>query len=69
MSVSVIPALESSHLASHAPIAKLSISIPLGRNSEQAAVQSVRCGLPPRAKRASSSTSSRISTRTSRMMP
>jgi transcriptional regulator GlxA family with amidase domain len=51
MSVSVIPALESSHLASHAPIAKLSISIPLGRISEQAAVQSVRCGLPPRAKR------------------
>jgi transcriptional regulator GlxA family with amidase domain len=51
MSVSVIPAQESSHLASHAAIAKLSISIPLGRTSEQAVVQCVRRGLPPRAKR------------------
>ena len=50
MSVAVTPAQESSHLAGRAPIAKLSISIPLGRTSEQAAVQCVRCGLPPRAK-------------------
>ncbi|MFZ2077660.1 MAG: AraC family transcriptional regulator [Xanthobacteraceae bacterium] len=50
MSVAVIPAQESSHLAGRAPIAKLSISIPLGRTSEEAAVQCVRCGLPPRAK-------------------
>jgi AraC family transcriptional regulator len=51
MSVSVIPAQESSHLASYAPIAKPSNSIPPGRISERAAVQCVRCGLPPRAKR------------------
>jgi transcriptional regulator GlxA family with amidase domain len=50
MSVSVIPAQESSHLASHAAIEILSHSVPLGRASEQAAAQRVRCGLPPRAK-------------------
>jgi len=51
MLVSVIPAQEeSSHLATHAPIAKQSNS-PLERISEQAAVQCLRCGLPPRAKR------------------
>jgi hypothetical protein len=50
MSVSVIPAQESSHLASHAAIEILSHSVPLGRASEQAAVQCVRCGLPPRTK-------------------
>jgi transcriptional regulator GlxA family with amidase domain len=48
VSVSVIPAQESSHLASHAAIEILSHSVPLGR--EQAAAQRVRCGLPPRAK-------------------
>jgi transcriptional regulator GlxA family with amidase domain len=50
VSVSVIPAQESSHLASHAAIEILSHSVPLGRASEQAAAQRVRCGLPPRAK-------------------
>jgi hypothetical protein len=50
MSVSVIPAQESSHLASHAAIEILSHSVPLGRASEPAAAQRVRCGLPPRAK-------------------
>ena len=50
MSVSVIPAQESSHLASHAAIEILSHSVPLGRASEQAAAQRVRCGLPPRVK-------------------
>jgi transcriptional regulator GlxA family with amidase domain len=50
VSVSVIPAQESSHLASHAAIEILSHSVPLGRASEPAAAQRVRCGLPPRAK-------------------
>jgi transcriptional regulator GlxA family with amidase domain len=50
VSVSVIPAQESSHLASHAATEILSHSVPLGRASEQAAAQRVRCGLPPRAK-------------------
>ena len=50
MSVSVIPAQQPSHLASHAAIEILSHSVPLGRASEQAAAQRVRCGLPPRAK-------------------
>jgi transcriptional regulator GlxA family with amidase domain len=50
VSASVIPAQESSHLASHAAIEILSHSVPLGRASEQAAAQRVRCGLPPRAK-------------------
>jgi transcriptional regulator GlxA family with amidase domain len=50
VSVSVIPAQESSHLASHAAIEILSHGVPLGRASEQAAAQRVRCGLPPRAK-------------------
>jgi transcriptional regulator GlxA family with amidase domain len=50
VSVSVMPAQESSHLASHAAIEILSHSVPLGRASEQAAAQRVRCGLPPRAK-------------------
>jgi transcriptional regulator GlxA family with amidase domain len=48
MSVSVIPAQESPHLASHAAIEILSHSNPLGR--VQAAVQYVRSGLPPRAR-------------------
>ena len=50
MSVSVIPAQEPSHLASHAAIEILSHSVPLGRAGEQSAAQRVRCGLPPRAK-------------------
>jgi transcriptional regulator GlxA family with amidase domain len=50
MSVSVIPAHEPSHLASHAAIEILSHSVPLGRPGEQSAAQRVRWGLSPRAK-------------------
>jgi transcriptional regulator GlxA family with amidase domain len=50
MSVTVIPAQESSHLASHAAIEILSHSIPLGRISEVPAAVA-RGGLPPRARR------------------